>query len=107
PVAAGREDLGAAAGLVEGGDRHGDHAVAEGDQDEGAEELRQQLSPHPLPAGGQSLGPSRITSLAARAAGPCWTDIRIVTRGSWLQSVALDYRAAHVRTGPAGLRAPA
>jgi hypothetical protein len=45
PVAAGGEDLGAAAGLVEGGDRHGDHAVAEGDQDEGAEELRSS-SPH-------------------------------------------------------------
>jgi hypothetical protein len=67
PVATGREDFGAAAGLVQGGHRHGDHAVAEGDQDQGAEELRQQLSPHRRP---QTGGRSGHRESPLPAAGP-------------------------------------
>src|SRR5262249_9228441 len=49
PVAAGLEDLRAAAGLVERGDGHRHHAVAEADDDAGAETLGGQLSGRRLP----------------------------------------------------------
>jgi hypothetical protein len=54
PVAAGREDLRAAPGLVECGHRHGDHPVTEGDQHQRAEELGQQPLPRPCAESGRS-----------------------------------------------------
>src|SRR5574341_832911 len=57
PVAAGREDLGAASGLVQRGDGHRHHAVAEADEHERAEEFARQLTPDGLPPCGTRRRP--------------------------------------------------